>query len=276
MSASEKRSGPNAFTGMLPWMLIGAAIVFVGRLTPFQPVQDFFNSFAWVTEQALKIAKNLFEDYGYLTIFLAPLLENTIFLGALIPGTVVMLLGGLSAHDQLIDLWPAIPLAIAGAWIGDTISYGIGRFGWQRLGPEARIVRWSEEFRESLVQHSTWIVLLYHFAGYSRTIGPAASGFLRIPFARWLVLDYIGSAIWVVTFVMLGYVLGVAGLSLDATEGNVRVVEIVLFILAAVGIVVLINRTKRSTRAKAASEGPMPAPLGQDTSPAERGEERAG
>jgi hypothetical protein len=43
----------------------------------------------------------------------------------------------------------------------------------------------------------------------------------------------------------LGYMLGVFGLSLDSTESNVRVVELILFGLAAVGIVVVINRASR-------------------------------
>jgi membrane protein DedA with SNARE-associated domain len=251
-AGGERSWGP----GDLIWVLVFAAIFAVGRFTPFKPVRNFFNSFGWLTEQALKITKELFESYGYLTVFLAPLLENTILLGALIPGTIVMLLGGLAAHDGLIDLWPAIPLAILGAWIGDTISYGIGRFGFHRLGPESRLVRWSESLREPLLEHSAWFVLLYHFAGYSRTIGPTASGFLRVPFRRWILLDYAGSALWVVAFMMLGYLLGVFSLSLDATEGNVRVVEIILFVLAIAGTAVLVTRARRRKEREEAEDGP--------------------
>lgn len=237
------------------WVLAIGAIVIVGRVTPYKPLQNFFGSFSWLTEQALKIANDLFESYGYLTVFLAPLLENTIFLGALIPGLLVMLLAGLSAHDGLINLWPAIPLAIVGAWIGDTISYGIGRFWWQRLSAESRLVRWAEGMREPLMEQSGWLIVVYHFFGYSRMIGPAASGFLRVPFPRWMLLDYIGSTLWVIVFMMLGYVLGVFGLSLDATEGNVRVVEILLFVLAATGVTFLVMRTRRRQAEQAALPG---------------------
>jgi membrane protein DedA with SNARE-associated domain len=233
------------YSNTLVWAFVIAGLVIALRFVPYEPLQNVLGSFSWLTRESLKLAKELFRHYGYLTIFLAPLLENTIFLGALIPGTVIMLLGGLSAHDGLISLWPAIPLGIAGAWIGDTISYGIGRFGWQRLGAESRLVKWAEEMREPLLEHTNWLVLLYHFAGYSRLIGPAASGFLRVPLRRWVLLDYAGSALWVVSFMMGGYLLGVFGLSLDATDRNVRVMEILLFALAVVGIVVLINRSNK-------------------------------
>jgi len=232
----------------LLWVLVFAAIMFAGRFSPYKPVRDFFGNFNWLTEHALSLAQDLFESYGYLTIFLAPMVENTLFLGALIPGTIIMMLAGLSAHDGLIDLWPAIPLGIAGAIIGDTISYGMGRFGFQRLGPESRLVRWSERMREPLLESSWWLILSYHFAGYSRLIGPAASGFIRIPFLRWMLLDYIGVALWVVAFMTGGYLLGVFGLSLDDSDRNVRVFEIILFALFIIGVFSVLRAARQRER----------------------------
>jgi membrane protein DedA with SNARE-associated domain len=230
------------------WLGLLAGFVLLGRFSPIKPVRNFWGGFGWLTEQALKITKELFESYGYLTVFLAPLLENTIFLGALIPGTLVILLAGLAAHDGLIDFWRALPLGIAGAWIGDTISYGIGRFGSKRLGPEARLVRWSERMRGPLLENSAWLVLLYHFAGYSRLIGPAASGFLRMPLRRWMLLDYLGAAVWVVAYMTGGYVLGIFSLSLDATDSNVRAFEVILFVFAVIAVIVVVSRTRAGRR----------------------------
>ena len=238
------------YQNTLVWGVIAAGAVLLLRLIPYEPLQSNLNVFSWLTEHALELANDLFQNYGYLTVFFAPLLENTIFLGAIIPGTIVMLLAGLSAHDGLINFWYAVPLAIVGAWIGDTISYSIGRFGWQRLGPESRMVKWAEEMRGPLLEHTSWLVLMYHFAGYSRLIGPAASGFLRVPFGRWVFLDYIGSALWVITFMTGGYMLGVAGLSLDSTDKNVQVVELLLFGLAAVSIGLIIYRARTKKKEK--------------------------
>jgi len=238
--------------------LVIAAIILIGRLTPFRPVQGFFDNFSWLTRQALKITEELFESYGYLTVFFAPLLENTILLGAIVPGVLVMLLAGLSAHDGLIDLRWAVPLAIAGAWIGDTISYGIGRFGWQRLGPESRLVKMGERMRGPLLEHSIWLVLVYHFAGYSRLIGPAAAGFIRMPLRRWLVLDYAGAALWVSVYMTAGYVLGVFGLSLDDSDRNVRVFEAILFALGAIAVITVMLRSRRSERTGAAEHDSEP------------------
>jgi membrane protein DedA with SNARE-associated domain len=228
------------------WVLVVVAIVFAGRFTPYKPVSNFFGGFSWLTEQALHLTHDLFESYGYLTVFLAPMLENTLFIGALIPGTIVMLVAGISASDGLVSIWIAIPLAVAGAIIGDTISYWMGRFGAGRLGPETRLVKFADQMREPLLNNSVWLVLSYHFAGYSRLIGPAAAGFLHMPFPRWMLLDYIGVSIWVCVFMIAGYFLGLAGLTLDDSDGSVRVFEIILFGFFALAIFgIMRNASKR-------------------------------
>ncbi|MCH8993493.1 MAG: DedA family protein [Chloroflexi bacterium] len=256
---------PRWRTRDLIWVFVFVGIIVVGRVTPFAPVRDFFGSFDWLTRQSLRLANHLFESYGYPTVFFAPLLENTLFLGALVPGTLIMLLAGLGAHDGLIEFWPAILLGIAGAIIGDTISYGMGRYGWQKLGPESRIVRWAEKMREPLLERSIWLVFTYHFAGYSRLVGPAASGFLRMPFRRWMLLDYTGVSLWVTTFITGGYLLGTFGLSLDDSDQNIRVFEIILFaffIIAVVSVMRAANRSNRQRADEPADAGTAPTPDG--------------
>ena len=255
----------------LIWGLVFVAIIILGQFSPYKPARRFFDSFNWVTEQAVRLARELFESYGELTVFLGPLLENTLFIGAIIPGTLVMLLAGVAVKDGFLDLYIAIPLGIAGAIIGDTISYGMGRYAWQRFGPESRIGRWAEQMREPLLEHSVWLVLSYHFAGYSRLVGPAASGFLRIPFLRWMVLDYVGASLWVISFIMGGYLLGVAGLSLDdSSERNIQIFEIIIFAFFAIVVVVALRKAsqaaakRRKERRASSAVAPSTDGLGSD------------
>ena len=258
------------------WAIVIAAIILIGRFTPFAPVQRVFGSFTWLTEQAVDIVSELFEEHGYWVAFLGPLLENTLFIGAIIPGTLVMLFAGIAAENGLILFWPVILLGIAGAIIGDTISYGIGRFGWQRLGPESRVGRWAERMREPLLNHSLWLILTYHFAGYSRLVGPAAAGFLRMPLLRWMLFDYLGVVLWVISFVTGGYLLArVLGLDLaDASNSDrtVQVFEIILFSLFVIAVVTVLSSTARTRRRQEASassvDGPSPSPDGSGATPA--------
>ena len=268
VSEKEKRAEREAAIrrGLILAVVI-AAIIFIGRFTPFAPVQTFFGGFTWFTEQAVDIVADLFEDYGYWVAFFGPLLENTLFIGAIVPGTLVMLFAGIAAENGLISFFPVILLGIAGAIIGDTISYGIGRFGRQRLGPESRVGRWAERMREPLLHHSLWLILTYHFAGYSRLVGPAAAGFLRMPMLRWMLLDYLGVVLWVFSFVTGGYVLAtVLGLDLaDASDSdrNVQVFEIILFAFFVIAIFTVFNRASKMNRDReereASADDPPPA-----------------
>ena len=49
-----------------------------------------------------------------------------------------------------------------------------------------------ERVREPVESNSVWIILGYHFAGYSRVVGPVAAGIFQIPYRRWAPLDYAG------------------------------------------------------------------------------------
>ena len=256
----EPRRGSLFGMRQLIVVLVISAVILVGRLTPFAPIQDIFHLFGWFTEQALRIASDLFERWGYPTVFLAPLLENTLFIGAIIPGTLVMLLAGLAVSDGHISYWLTIPLATAGAIIGDTISYSMGRWGARRIGQESRFAKWAETMREPIMQHSLWLILTYHFAGYSRLIGPAAAGYLRMPMLRWMLFDYIGVFIWVVTFITGGWAIAeLFGLRLDEnSDRSVQIFEVILFAFFVIAVVSIMransSRQKQLEQQRARAE----------------------
>jgi membrane protein DedA with SNARE-associated domain len=77
-------------------------------------------------------------------------------------------------------------------------------------------------------------VMVYHFAGYTRVVGPAAAGLLRMPYRQWAPADHLGATLWAATFMGVGYALGAAGVTLDSTNEYFRYVEWGL--LAVVGL----------------------------------------
>jgi membrane protein DedA with SNARE-associated domain len=187
--------------------------------------QAIFHGYSSLIRSAADAARSLFETYGYWVIFFGTLFENTLLLGLIVPGALVIILAGLAAHDGSISVPLAIAIGIAGTVIGDTISYCLGRFGWARFG-HARLFRdVNEKVREPILRRGVLFVLVYHFAGYTRVVGPTAAGFLKMPFLRWAPADYIGAGLWVSGYLAIGYGLGIAGLTLDSTDDWFRVVE---------------------------------------------------
>jgi membrane protein DedA with SNARE-associated domain len=203
---------------------------------------EIFHGYGSLLRWAADAVQSLFEDYGYWVVFFGTLCENTLLVGLNIPGALVVLLAGLAAHDGTIS-WPeAIVLGVLGTVIGDTLSYFMGRYGWSRFGRTKFLSDLVEKVQEPLLRRGTWFVLLYHFAGYPRVIGPTAAGLLRMPYRRWAPVDYGGAVLWILGYCGIGYRLGMAGLTLDSTDSYFRYVEWALLIAIGTWAYFLIQR----------------------------------
>ena len=193
-----------------------------------------FRGYSSLIRSGADAAQSLFESYGYWVIFLGTLFENTLLLGLIIPGAIVLVIAGLAAHDGTISIPLAIGIAVAGTVIGDTVSYCLGRFGWTRFGGAPMFRDFNAKVREPLLRRGTLFVLVYHFAGYTRVVGPTAAGFLKMPYVKWAPADHGGAFLWVCLYMAIGYALGMLGFSLDSTDSYFRFVEWALLALVLV------------------------------------------
>ncbi len=67
-------------------------------------------------------------------VFAFPALEASAFVGFVFPGEIAVILGGVAASRGTVPLWAVIAAAVAGAIIGDSTGYLIGRrWGTQLL-----------------------------------------------------------------------------------------------------------------------------------------------
>ncbi len=226
---------------------IGFAILVVPQISPFETLNYYLTSPQRLTRWMLDKIQSLFDDYGYYLVFFGVLLENSMFLGLLVPGALILILAGLAAENGSINVWWVFALGISATIIGDTISYGIGRAGWTKVLERGGMGEMIEKVRSSMESHSSWIILAYHFAGYSRVVGPAAAGMFRLPYRRWAFFDYIGGTLWVFAFTMLGYVLGLAGLDFSDTKRVAQVIEYTVLALLIVSVIVVYTRSIRSS-----------------------------
>ncbi len=236
------------------WLALAAAFFMLvfPHVSPFHPLNHQLSFVQRFSEWSIGKLEALFRDYGYYVVFLGVLLENSMFLGLLVPGAVVMILAGLAAENGAINIWLVLALGVTATMLGDTISYFIGRIGWARALERGSLAGVMEKARRGMESNHRWIILAYHWAGYSRVVGPAAAGLFRIPYRRWAPLDYAGGALWVLGYTGVGMLLGVFGLEFGDTKAMVRVLE--LFFTAAF-VVVIATAIYRSTRARA----PQPA-----------------
>jgi len=209
---------------------------------------------------AVDFAHELFEDYGYWVVFFGTLAENVLLLGFIVPGAIVLTIAGIAAQNGDISLPIAYVLALLGTMIGDTISYCLGRFGWSRFGHWSMFKDVDTKIRGPLLERGTLFVMTYHFAGYTRVVGPTASGFLKMPFKKWIVADYTGAALWVFVYMGVGYLLGALGLSLDTSEDYFRYVEWALIVVFGLAMYQVYRSAGKAWTAKKTHEDEGPAP----------------
>ncbi len=184
-----------------------------------------FGAYSSLVETVAGWVRDLFERYGYWVVFLGTFCENTLFVGLIIPGVLVIILAGISAEEGLISFPVAVLLGIAGTVCGDTVSYLMGRYGWKRFGARSSFNDTMERIREPIIRRGPAYILLYHFLGYTRLLGPATAGVLHMPYRRWAPFDYAGASLWVTIHVSIGYALGLAGISFDSSDRYFRYVE---------------------------------------------------
>lgn len=206
-----------------------------------EAIRTLFERWGGLTQFAIDLIRMLFERWGYLVVFLGTMLENTLFLGVLLPGAFILILAGLSAHDGFLDLRLAIVAGVLGTSIGDTLSYLAGRFGWRRALGRAEQLPFMGTVRGALMRRTGVFVLAYHFLGYTRLLGPVTAGALHIPFRRWYLLDLLGAFIWVTVYTMVGWVIGSLGISLDTANEGARKLDRAFLVLGIIGLAFLLG-----------------------------------
>jgi undecaprenyl-diphosphatase len=225
-------------------LAVGFMLFVFPHISPFEGLNDRLSFMQRFSEWTLHQLEELFRRHGYWVVFIGVLVENSMFLGLLVPGAVILILAGLSAENGSINIWYVFGLALIATIVGDTISYMVGRLGWTKALERTGMGAMIEKVREPMEKNSLWLILSYHLAGYSRVVGPAAAGIFRIPFRKWAPLDYTGGAIWVLGYTMLGYVLGVAGVEFGDTKQIVRLLE--WFFLAIFAIVIIVTFARQA------------------------------
>jgi len=145
-------------------------------------------------------------------IFALPTAEASIFVGLFFPGELVILLGGVLANQHKLPLWSVIVVGSAGAVIGDSIGYEVGRHYGERVLAKLprRLVKPEhlDRGRDLLRRKGGRAVFLGRFTAALRALVPGLAGTSRIPYPNFLAFNVAGGVAWVTFTALTGYVVG--------------------------------------------------------------------
>ena len=204
-------------------------------------------------ESIFEAVQPSFERYGYLIVFAMGVLENSAFVGAFIPGDVVLLAAGIYVQRTDLDLAPVVILAFTGAVLGDTIGYTIGRlggrriverFGGGRLFSHDRLERVDRYFKE----YGMWAVALGRLAPVVRTVNTFAAGMARMPFGQFLGAVMMAAAVWAVAVPVLGFFFSE---SFDVVKSALGWFGVAVFFLFVVALYITYRRFSSRLAAEA-------------------------
>lgn len=132
-----------------------------------------------------------------------------LLIGTLLEGETVVVLAGFLAHGGYLNLSWVILIAFAGTFTGDQFYFYLGRA--KGVGLLERLPRWkakSDRIFQLLQKHQILVILAFRFLYGLRLVTPFVLGLSRVHPARFLVLNFIGAAVWAVVIAGLGYFLG--------------------------------------------------------------------
>jgi undecaprenyl-diphosphatase len=174
--------------------------------------------------------------YAGWVVFGMALAESLAIVGMLIPGVVILFGAGTLIGAGVLDFWSMCLWAVAGAVIGDGLSYWLGhhfeyltaRWRWFRLHPD-HLERGIRFFRE----YGGLSVALGRFFGPIRAVVPLIAGLMRMPPGRFFAANVLSALVWAPAYLIPGMLFG------EISNGD-RDWRQMLFPLGGIALIVLV------------------------------------
>ena len=173
-----------------------------------------------------------------------------IFIGCLLEGETVLILGGMAAHQGSLH-WPqVIGWATLGGILGDQLLFWTGRYSGARLLPRLKRHQAAIERVQGLIQrYPSTSVFAVRFLYGMRLVGPMVIGASGLAPWRFALLNVLGAAVWAVLFVSAGYW---AGEALEHFLGDLKPYRLPIFlgVLALLTLAALVRHLRNRRKAQ--------------------------
>lgn len=172
--------------------------------------------------------------WGWALVFLVAFVESLALIGILLPGVMILFGVGALIGLGVLEFLPIWLAATSGAFLGDSLSYALGRRYREHLldvWPFSRFPRTMQRGRDFFYRHGEKSVFAGRFVGPLRPIVPAVVGILDMKPSRFLVSDFAASVAWAPVFLLPGVFFGASLEVASEYAGRLVVVLILLLFL---------------------------------------------
>lgn len=158
-------------------------------------------------EELLSAALTLLATHGYVIIFWWMFADQA---ALPIPAIPLLVASGALAATGDLELVSVIVAAGTATLLADTLWYALGRFGGARaIGLVCRLSLEPDSCvsatRKAFSAFGPVTLVIAKFLPGVQTLAPASTGFIRAPLWGFLILDTIGTALFILPFILGGY-----------------------------------------------------------------------
>lgn len=158
----------------------------------------------------LEDVSNALGAWTYLLVGAFAFAETGAFVGLVVPGETVMLLGGAVAGQGAISIYLLIAIAWFSAWAGDTTSFFLGRrLGREfvmRNGPRFGISHERfEKVEDYFSRHGGKTIFIGRFISLVRAFAPFIAGSSGMRYRAFVPYSILGTGLWASAHILIGY-----------------------------------------------------------------------
>lgn len=154
----------------------------------------------------------LFATAGYAIVAVAVLAERSILVGLIVPGDVIIALGGVYAARGDLNVVAVMAIAFVAAVCGESIGFWLGhRYGMRlvrRLPFVNRLEGKLEEVQGYFDRHGGKTVAIGRYATAAGAMIPFVAGMAKMRYRRFLLFDVPAVLLWAIGITLVGYVFG--------------------------------------------------------------------
>ena len=148
--------------------------------------------------------------WTYLLVGFFAFAETGAFIGLVVPGETVMLIGGAVAGQGAIDVYLLIAIAWFAAWLGDTTSFFLGRRLGRgfvlRHGPRVGISHERfEKVEDYFSRHGGKTIFIGRWISLVRALAPFIAGSSDMRYRAFVPYSILGTGLWASAHILIGY-----------------------------------------------------------------------
>ena len=154
-------------------------------------------------------------------VFLVAMAESLAIIGVVVPGVVMMFGFGALISTGALSFWPTFGWAVAGAIIGDGLSFFLGVYYRDRLTnlwPFSKHPKTLQQGVEFFQRYGGKSVAIGRFFGPVRAIIPLVAGMLDMPAKRFIAANVASALVWAPAYLLPGIILGASLEQCDLCE----------------------------------------------------------